>query len=516
MKRLFICVVGLILTATIWSRAFDMKQLGADARGMESCTRLINQTIEKAFSEGGGILYFPAGTYLTATIHMKSNITLHLESGAILRFSDHFEDYLPFVTVRWEGTVMNTLSPLIYAKGADNLTITGRGTLDGNGFKWWTWEKETRELIKKNGGKLPSLDKLQRMWVEANKNLEISDYYKPSLERRMFRPPFIQFYECTNVLIENVKIINSPFWTINPAFCDNVTVHGVTINNPSKDPKGPNTDGINPSSCRNVRISDCFISVGDDCITIKSGRDADGRKYGRACENITITNCVMLSGHGGVVIGSEMSGGVRRVTISNCVFDGTDSGIRLKSSRGRGGVVEELRIDNIVMKNIQRNAFIFDLFYDKESKMEPVSERTPVFRNIHLSNITGSDIKQIGYIKGIEEMPVQGLSFSNMNMKAEIGFIVDLAEDIRFDNVDFSSQIGSPWQFSRCKQILLNNVRSKYPVAQQAIVTFEDVDNALINNCFQMIPVKEFYKADNSHIIEGNNYWKNEGSNDPE
>ena len=409
MKRLFICVVGLIVTATMWSRTFDMKQLGADPRGMESCTRLINQTIEKAFSEGGGTLYFPAGTYLTATIQMKSNITLYLESGATLRFSDRFEDYLPFVTVRWEGTVMNTLSPLIYAKGADNLTITGRGTLDGNGFKWWAWEKETRELIKRNGGKLPSLNKLQQMWVEANENLEISDYYKPSLERRMFRPPFIQFYECANVLIENVKIINSPFWTINPAFCDNVTVHGVTINNPSKDPKGPNTDGINPSSCRNVRISDCFISVGDDCITIKSGRDADGRKYGKACENITITNCVMLSGHGGVVIGSEMSGGVRRVTISNCVFDGTDSGIRLKSSRGRGGVVEELRVDNIVMKNIQRNAFIFDLFYDKESKTEPVSERTPVFRNIHLSNITGSDIKQIGYIKGIEEMPVQDL-----------------------------------------------------------------------------------------------------------
>ena len=341
-------------------------------------------------------------------------------------------------------------------------------------------------------------------------DLEISDYYKPSLERRMFRPPFIQFYECNNVLIENVKIVNSPFWTINPAFCDNVTVHGVTIYNPSKDPKGPNTDGINPSSCRNVRISDCFISVGDDCITIKSGRDADGRKYGKACENITITNCVMLSGHGGVVIGSEMSGGVRRVTISNCVFDGTDSGIRLKSSRGRGGVVEELRVDNIVMKNIQRNAFIFDLFYDKESKVEPVSERTPVFRNIHLSNITGSDIKQIGYIKGIEEMPVQGLSFSNINMKAEVGFIVDIAEDIRFDNVDFSSQTGSPWQFSKCKQIVLNNVRSKYPVNQHPIVTFEDVDNAIINNCFQMTPVKDFYKANNSHIIEGHNYWKKE------
>ena len=270
-----------------------------------------------------------------------------------------------------------------------------------NGLKWWLWEFDTRKVIKENGGKLPALDKLQQMWVDANKYLEISDYYKPSLERRMFRPPFIQFYECTNILIENVKIINSPFWTINPAFCDNVTIHGVTINNPSSDPKGPNTDGINPSSCRNVRISDCFISVGDDCITIKSGRDADGRKYGKACENITITNCIMLSGHGGVVIGSEMSGGVKRVAISNCVFDGTNAGIRLKASRGRGGVVEDIRVDNIVMKNIQGDAFIFDLFYDRLSKVEPVSERTPIFRNIHLSNVTGNDIKRIGYIKGI-------------------------------------------------------------------------------------------------------------------
>lgn len=240
MKRLFICVVGLVIAVTAWSRTFNMKELGADPRGIESCTELINQTIEKASSEGGGTIYFPAGVYLTATIHMKSNITLYVESGAVLRFSDRFEDYLPFVKIRWEGTVMNTLSPLIYAHDAENLTITGRGTLDGNGFKWWSWEKETRELIKKNGGKLPALNKLQRMWEEANEDLEISDYYKPSLERRMFRPPFIQFYECNNVLIENVKIVNSPFWTINPAFCDNVTVHGVTIYNPSKDPKGPN------------------------------------------------------------------------------------------------------------------------------------------------------------------------------------------------------------------------------------------------------------------------------------
>ena len=505
----FLCLCA---TAILRAERVDMLKAGAKANGKALNTKLINSTIDRLNRGGGGTLFFPAGTYLTGSIHLKSNITLELEAGATLLFSDNFDDYLPFVEVRHEGVMMKSFQPLIYAVDAENITIKGEGTLDGQGKKWWMEFFRVMIDLKDNG--MRDINKYQPMWDVQNDTTaiyaETNKDYVSTLQRRFFRPPFIQPVRCKKVKIEGVKIVNSPFWTINPAFCDNVTVHGVTIYNPSKDPKGPNTDGINPSSCRNVRISDCFISVGDDCITIKSGRDADGRKYGKACENITITNCVMLSGHGGVVIGSEMSGGVRRVTISNCVFDGTDSGIRLKSSRGRGGVVEELRVDNIVMKNIQRNAFIFDLFYDKESKVEPVSERTPVFRNIHLSNITGSDIKQIGYIKGIEEMPVQGLSFSNINMKAEVGFIVDIAEDIRFDNVDFSSQTGSPWQFSKCKQIVLNNVRSKYPVNQQPIVTFEDVDNAIINNCFQMTPVKDFYKANNSHIIEGHNYWKKE------
>lgn len=484
MKRIYISMLVSLLAVTSIARTFDMKKLGADTKGIKPCTQLINRSIEKAASEGGGTIYFPAGTYLTATITMKSNITLHLESGAVLRFSDNFEDYLPFVTTRWEGTVMQTLSPLIYAHSAENLTITGRGTLDGNGYKWWQWEFDTRKQIKDNGGKLPSLSPIQQMWVDKNQDLEISEYYKPSLERKMFRPPFIQFYQCSNIVIENVKIINSPFWTINPAFCDNIVVHGVTINNPSSDPKVPNTDGINPSSCSNVRISDCFISVGDDCITIKSGRDADGRKYGKACENITITNCIMLSGHGGVVIGSEMSGGVKRITISNCVFDGTNAGIRLKASRGRGGVVEDIRVDNIVMKNIQGSAFIFDLFYDKLSKVEPVTERTPAFRNIHLSNITGNDIKQIGYIKGIEEMPIGEMSFSNINMVAKKGFTADTANMLRFYNVCFTVDSGASLSFLNCNDLLLNDVRSKCPIDGTPVIHIDDnVTDVTIVHC---------------------------------
>ena len=431
MKRLFICVVGLVIAVTAWSRTFNMKELGADPRGIESCTELINQTIEKASSEGGGTIYFPAGVYLTATIYMKNNITLYVESGAVLRFSDRFEDYLPFVKIRWEGTVMNTLSPLIYAHDAENLTITGRGTLDGNGFKWWSWEKETRELIKKNGGKLPALNKLQRMWEEANEELEISDYYKPSLERRMFRPPFIQFYECNNVLIENVKIVNSPFWTVNPEFCDNVTIKGITINNvPS-----PNTDGINPESCRNVHISDCHISVGDDCITIKSGRDAQARRLGVPCENITITNCTMLAGHGGVVIGSEMSGSVRKVTISNCVFDGTDRGIRIKSTRGRGGVVEDIRVSNIVMSNIKQEAVVLNLKYS-QMPAEAKSERTPIFRNVHISGMTVTDVKTPIKIVGLEEAPISDIVLRDIHIQgARQKCIFEDCERITMDNV---------------------------------------------------------------------------------
>jgi polygalacturonase len=336
--------------------------------------------------------------------------------------------------------------------------------------------------------------------------LTVSDYYKTTLKRAFFRPPFIQFYECNNIIIEGITIRNSPFWTINPEFCNNLLVHGITIEN-SHD--GPNTDGINPSSCSNVRISDCFISVGDDCITIKSGRDADGRKYGKPSENITITNCVMLSGHGGVVIGSEMSGGVKKVAISNCVFHGTDAGIRLKSARGRGGVVEEIRVDNIVMNDIQRNAFIFDLYYDKSSQPELVSERTPVFRNIHLSNITGNNVKKVGYIAGIEEMPIEEIAFSNINMVAETGFTAHTATNIRFYNVDFAVKKGASIALTSCKDIVLDNVRTKAPLPNQAVIELDKVNNVFIGNCFQLTPTDVFCRTNDSNIIWGNNFFDN-------
>ena len=404
----------------------DMLKAGAKANGKSLNTVLINNTVDRLNKAGGGTLFFPAGTYLTGAVRLKSNITLELEAGATLLFSDNFDDYLPFVEMRHEGVVMKSFSPLIYAVDAENITIKGEGTLNGQGKAWWTEFFRIFVDLEKNG--VRDLNKYQPMWDKANEvdslYAETNEDWHGTLKRRFFRPPFIQPIRCKNVRIEGVKIVNSPFWTVNPEFCDGLTISKVTIHNvPS-----PNTDGINPESCRNVHISDCHISVGDDCITIKSGRDAQARRLNVPCENITITNCTMLSGHGGVVIGSEMSGSVRKVTISNCIFDGTERGIRIKSTRGRGGVVEDIRVNNVVMSNIQREAVVLNLKYSKMPEEEK-SERTPVFRDIFISGLSAVDVKTPIKIVGLEESPITDITLRDI-------FVKNAREKCVFENCD--------------------------------------------------------------------------------
>jgi polygalacturonase len=297
------------------------------------------------------------------------------------------------------------------------------------------------------------------------------------------RPKLISFHNCNNVLIEGVTLTNSPSWTVNPILCENVTVDKITIKNPAD---SPNTDGINPESCKNVHISNCHIDVGDDCITLKSGTEDTELRV--PCENITITNCTMVHGHGGVVIGSEMSGDIRNVTISNCVFECTDRGIRMKSRRGRGGVVEDIRINNIVMKDVLC-PFIANLYYfcgpkgkDKyvwDKDPYPITSETPAFRRIHFSNITARKVRAAaGFLYGLSEMYIEDVSFenisiamaqdaepgmadmmSNLDPMKQRGFFCSNVKDITFNNVTISNNEGPAFyvenginiEFVRCK-----------------------------------------------------------------
>ncbi|WP_370479499.1 glycoside hydrolase family 28 protein [Tamlana flava] len=461
---------------------FNILEHGGNNKG-ELCTKAIQEAIDKAASQGGGTVYFPAGEYLTGALTLSNNIVLHVEAGAVLKFSTNFDDYLPFTEVRWEGTVIQTFKPLLHARNAENITITGRGNIDGQGEAWWKeiWRIESaKEKLE--------LTKYQKMTQAANKDVKTADYYKRTRSYLFHRPPLFQAFQCKNITIEGVTIQNSPFWTINPAFCDNITIDNVTIFNPYS----PNTDGINPTSCKNVHISNCHISVGDDCITIKSGRDADGRKWATPTENVTITNCTMLNGHGGVVIGSEMSGGIKKITISNCVFDGTDRGIRLKAARGRGGAVEDIRVSNIVMNNIKNEAFMLNLFYDKNTVEGPVTEETPIFRNIHISNVTASNVNTAGRILGIPEMPIHNISFSDVDIDANEGFSIHTAKNIEFHDVKISTTIGSAFEVEDVEQLILDNIGTSKPIEDKPVVRFKNVKTALITNCFPMVPTNTF------------------------
>jgi polygalacturonase len=378
---------------------FNVRAFGAMGDGIALDTRAIQNAIDAA-AERGGTVFVPAGKFLTGALFLRDHITLHLDAGALLLGSENPADY-PIVTMRWEGVTQPTRAPLITGSGLKNIAVIGRGAIDGRGEGWWR--------------------------AHRAKTLDAP------------RPRLIAFANCNNILIEGVTLVNSPAWTINPVLCENVTVNQVTIHNP---PDSPNTDGINPDSCRNVHISNCHIDVGDDCITIKSGIETESRDLLAPCENITITNCTMVHGHGGVVIGSEMSGGVRNVVIANCIFVGTDRGIRLKSRRGRGGFIEDIRATNIVMADVLC-PFTMNLYYHIHKRgdkyvsakhAQPISDGTPRFRRVHLAHITARGVKiAAGFLYGLPEMPIEDIMLDDvaiaLDRNAEPGF-ADMADDI--------------------------------------------------------------------------------------
>lgn len=361
----------------------NIKEYAGLAEGQKDWTNAFKAAVADCAAEGGGTIYVPAGVYNTHSIRLKTNITLNLEAGAVLNFTDDIENY-EIIDIEFEGIPMKMYMPCIFAEGEKNVSVVGQGTLDGNGMRWW---KELRE------GTLAAA-----------------------------RPYLVCFSKCERVKLDGITLTNSPAWTVHPLYCNDVVVNNVAIKNPAD---SPNTDGIDPNGSQNVRISNCIIDVGDDCIAIKSGTEDTPNPM--PSENITITNCNMLHGHGGVVIGSEMSGSVRNVTVSNCVFQDTDRGIRLKTRRRRGGAMENMIFQNIVMDHVLC-PFIFNMYYycGKNGKEKyvwdkaayPVDASTPAVRDILVSNVTVINADAAaGFIYGLAEQPVENIVFSNCRIK---------------------------------------------------------------------------------------------------
>ncbi|MCR6095349.1 glycoside hydrolase family 28 protein [Salipaludibacillus agaradhaerens] len=395
---------------------YNIVDYGAVADGVTDNSNAFKVAISEC-KEKGGTVYVPIGEYVTGPIHLVSHLTLYLEAGSVILFTDDFSRYPPIRT-RWSGYDCYAFSPLLFGENLTNVTVKGEGVLDGQGESWWKvandlkrgcsyHDETTHRLRALNHALLPDLKTNVLEW-----------------ESQFLRPPLLQFYECKNITLEGITVRHSPFWNTHLVYCENVTIRGLTFENPADTPNG---DGCDIDSCRYVRVSDCQFDVGDDCLCLKSGIDETGRRIGRPTEYVTVTNCTMARGHGGVVMGSENSGGIQHVTISNCVFNGTDRGIRLKTNRARGGYIRHILATNIMMNDVFCPVAI-NMFYKygidehdellQKEEAIPITEKTPVIEHIHLSHITVDRARAAAaFIYGLPEKPVADVRISHVHIR---------------------------------------------------------------------------------------------------
>lgn len=403
-------VVASIQAPTFPEPEFPITAEGAVADGKTDALPALRKAIDACSAAGGGRVVVPEGKwFVKGPIHLKSGVNLHLAKGATILFSTEPDDYLPAVFTRFEGTEVMSYSPLIYAYEQENIAITGEGTLDGQASfeNWWELMRGGREDI----------TNLNRMAEEG-----IPPRERVFAEGSHLRPSFIQPYRCKNILIEGVTLNNSPMWNIHPVLSQNVTIRGVTV-----DTHGPNNDGCNPECSRDVLIENCTFDTGDDCIAIKSGRNADGRRVGVPSENIVVRGCTMRDGHGGVVLGSEMSGGIRNVFVENCKMDSPrlERAIRLKSNSMRGGYLENLFVRNVEVGEVSDAVVRIDLFYSSDR-----GNHYPVVRNIRIESVTSEKSKLPLYLHGLEASPIHDVVISNCTFRnaAEPSIIENVAE----------------------------------------------------------------------------------------
>ncbi|WP_304235787.1 glycosyl hydrolase family 28 protein [Jiulongibacter sediminis] len=457
---------------------FDIRNYGAVSGGKVLCHTAINQAIAMASQNGGGVVLVPTGFWLSGPIDLKSNVNLHLEDGSFIQFSDNREDY-PVVLTTWEGQDAYRCHAPIWGVDLVNVAITGNGIMDGAGQVWKQVKKEKltnsqwQNLIASGG----VVDDKGTAWYPSeaskfgNENRDWTNKLVPGKTkadyeaiRDFLRPNMVSLTNCRNVLLEGITILNSPAWTLHPLLCKHITIKNVNVKNPWY---GQNNDAIDVESCTYGILDGCTFDTGDDAITIKSGRDEQGRERGVPTSQFIVTNTTVFHGHGGFVIGSEMSGGVNNLFVNNCNFLGTDIGLRFKTTRGRGGVVKDIYISDINMNNILGDAIRFNMYYEEKDpvplagevrglpamEFKPVDAGTPVFRNFKMERIYCKGAAMAIMMKGIPESQVENIEITDAVIYSDKAISITEAKDISLKNVSVFSKDAS-------KMVQLNNVSS--------------------------------------------------------
>jgi len=413
-----------IAAPTFPNRTFDVTQFGARPDEADA-TPAFRAAIDACHAAGGGRVLVPRGRFTTGPIVLRSNVNLHLDDGTVIAFSRDANAYLPVVRTRWEGTELMNYSPFIYAYDQTNVAVTGGGTLDGqaDAEHWWPWRTRANA---RDGARA-------RLVAMAAEGLPV--------ERRLFgdgsflRPNFIQPYRCTNVLIEGVTIVNSPMWEVHPVLCTNVIVRGLTIRS-----HGPNNDGCDPESCRDVLVERCRFDTGDDCIALKSGRNADGRRLNRPIENVIVRDCEIKDGHGGVVIGSEISGGARNIFVERCRMDSPrlDRVLRFKTNAERGGTIERVAMRDVTVGEVAEAIVAADFYYEEGD----TGAFTPVLRDVDVRGVTSRKSKHAFLLRGYARSPIADVHVTDCTFDGVADAdVIEHVHDLVLTNVRQNSQM---------------------------------------------------------------------------
>ncbi len=440
-------------------REVSLSDYGADGSGQSLCTDAFARAIDALSVKGGGRLVVPRGIWMTGPIVLKSNIELHLSAGAVIQFAAD-ENLYPIVETSFEGLDTRRCQSPISAVGQTNIAITGYGAIDGNGqywrplkrskvtdSQWKTMTSQPGGVMKRNDYWVPSAgyDKAETFSSMNVPEKELTEDEWQEI-KRFLRPVMISLVGCKNVLLQDVVFQNSPAWNLHPLMCENIIIDGVLVRNPAY---AQNGDALDLESCKNALIVNSKFDAGDDGICIKSGKNEDGRRRARPCENVVVDGCTVFAGHGGFVVGSEMSGGVGNIMVRDCQFLGTEVGLRFKSTRGRGGIVENIFIDGISMTDIKTYALTFNMYYGGKSVAEvladgttvqqvatmPVTEETPIFRNIDIRNVVCYHAGFAMEFNGLPEMPIDGIHLKDIVIRADKDAVFQYSKNITKENV---------------------------------------------------------------------------------